>query len=140
MGIETEQLDFHKLLLRKLNSNPVEHLPGNKPARGIPALVFGVSNSHLWTGLGKTHQRIAVGFMLQGPEAEARFQRLEEKERQRDINAALGSPIWRERSRCSIMQKRDCDPFDRTLWDDHMDWMILWLEKFAKTFRWELRA
>lgn len=140
MGIKEDRLDFHTFLLRKLRGNPVENLPDNKPPRGIPSLVFGVTNSHLWTGLGKKHHRIEVGFMLQGPKAEARFQRLEEEERKRDINAALESPIWREHSRCSIMQKRDCDPLDRSLWNDNTDWMIFWLEKFAKTFRWELKA
>jgi len=142
MGIEKDRLDFHTMLLRKLSSKPVEYLPDNQQPRGIPTLVFGVNNSHLWTGLGKKHQRIEVGFMLQGPEAEARFQRLEEDSRQRDINAALDSPSWQQhtKTRFSIMQKRDCDPLDRSLWNDHTDWMILWLEKFAKTFRWELRA
>ena len=140
MGIEEDRKEFHKLLLRKLRSKPVANLPDNQQPRGIPALVFGVTNSHLWTGLGKKHQRIEVGFMLQGPVAEARFKRVEEKERKSDINAALGSPIWREHSRCSIMQKLNCDPFDRSLWDDYTGWMLLWLEKFAKTFRWELKA
>ena len=92
MGIEKDRLDFHTMLLRKLSSKPVEYLPEKQQPRGIPTLVFGVTNSHLWTGLGKKHQRIEVGLMLQGSEAEARFQRLEEEARQHDINAALDSP------------------------------------------------
>jgi hypothetical protein len=138
MEIDKDRMDFHNFLLSKLRNNPVDHLPQNQSVRAIPTLVFGKTNAHLWTGLGKKHQRIEVGLMLQGPKAEDIFLRLEQRKQKIDIE--LRSPVWRERSRCSIMQKRGCDPFDRSLWNDHTDWMILWLGKFVNVFRWELRA
>ena len=96
---------------------------------------LGRSGAHLWAGLSKKHQRVEVGFMLDGDSAEDNFRKIFRDKQ--DIEQHLGRLDYAvgTKVRFPVMIAKSTEPFCRLNWHQNQSWMVDNLERFFDVFK-----
>ena len=135
------QKEFWSALMERLEER---HSPvrSKKPQlQGWMSFSIGRSEFSLVATLQSKGKWVSVYLSMMGPNATAHF-RLLERQRE-EIEEELGDLEWRVlpgKEQHIRLRRKNADPMQQEDWPNQLDWMVLTLEGFDKTFRPRLKS